>query len=359
MAKRQSVTSESTPEPTSAYEMADSPAALFARPAPAATSTEKPPEANPDEEPGKTDEPSTKEPDGTTEPEVEPESPEEGKEKPPDAKVETVAPKKFKLWTGREITAAELATNPELVEDIIQTANQFPNLQRKHVEMLEALAKQTTAKPDGKPAERPPTEPEPKAMSIDEAREAFVKEMTPKVGILVERGLLTQDTVDVNPDLATLAAYLIQQDQRRQAFEAEVNKAWVNLFVPMFKAAEEAYGSQQQREKDVKLETRLTALASSHSALKPLGDTEVRSSYIRHLRETVKAEDEAMDDRFLMGQFLAFQADPMLQALATVAEARDKQVARDTKRATGDGGGPAKTKVPGKNADIKDLFSGG
>ena len=359
MAKRQSVTSESTPEPTSAYEMADSPAALFARPAPAATSTEKPTEANLDEEPGKTDDQSTKEPDGTTEPEVEPESPEEGKEKPPDAKVETVAPKKFKLWTGREITAAELATNPELVEDIIQTANQFPNLQRKHVEMLEALAKQTTAKPDGKPAERPPTEPEPKAMSIDEAREAFVKEMTPKVGILVERGLLTQDTVDVNPDLATLAAYLIQQDQRRQAFEAEVNKAWVNLFVPMFKAAEEAYGSQQQREKDVKLETRLTALASSHSALKPLGDTEVRSSYIRHLRETVKAEDEAMDDRFLSGQFLAFQADPMLQALATVAEARDKQATRDTKRATGDGGGPAKTKAPGKNADIKDLFSGG
>ena len=359
MAKRQVTNPESAPEPNPAYEMADSPAALFAKSTPAATSTEKPIEANPDEEPGKTDDQSTKEPDGITEPEVEPESPEEGKEKPPDAKVETVAPKKFKLWTGREITAAELATNPELVEDIIQTANQFPNLQRKHVEMLEALAKQATAKPDGKPAERPTTEPEPKALTVEEAREDFVKQMQPLVGTLVERGLLTQDTVDVNPDLATLAAYLIRQDQRRQAFEAEVNKAWKDLFVPMFKAAEEAYGSQQQREKDVKLETRLTALASSHSALKPLGDTEVRSSYIRHLRETVKAEDEAMDDRFLMGQFLAFQADPMLQALATVAEARDKQATRDTKRATGDGGGPAKTKVPGKNADIKDLFSGG
>ena len=359
MAKRQQrTTSESTPESNIDRQDADSPAALFAKSDPRPTPTEEPIEANPDEEPGKTDDQSTKEPDGTTEPEVETESP-EGKEKPPDAKVETVAPKKYKLWTGREITAAELATNPELVEDIIQTANQFPNLQRKHVEMLETLARQATAKPEPKPAERPTTEPEPKALTVEEAREDFVKQMQPLVGTLVERGLLTQDTVDVNPDLAVLAAYLIRQDQNRQAFQTEVEKAWTNLFVPMFKAAEEAYGGQQQRERDAKLETRLTGLASSHSALKPLGDTEVRSSYIRHLRETVKAEDDAMDDRFLMGQFLAFQADPMLQALATVAEARDKQAIRDTKRATGDGGGPAKSKVVAKNADIKDLFSGG
>ena len=274
---------------------------------------------------------------------------------------------KMLTFRGEKLTADQLAdrirANPELAEDLTQTYAQFPAIQRKHIEALEAAAARAASKDAGKPAgdgQAADGQPAPGApMDPVKALKVFQEGLAPLVQQLVDRGLLSADTVEVNPDLALLHAYTVERLDRFGKFEAEVNKVWGELLLPMFKAAESANTSNVQRERDTKLDDRLKALSGTHEALSPLADTDTRTAYLRHLRATVKADDEQMDERFLSGQFLAFQQDPLLQAMTAVATARNRAAKRDATASAGESSGPSGRPASKSNQDILDLFATG
>jgi hypothetical protein len=362
--------SVTTNEPDSMADagMTDNPAEMFATDDGAATNQDGEPakaDPNPTESgTGDADEPST-----DNKPTI---SKGKSKGKSKDAataKADTTPAPEPKILTfrGERLTAEQLAdrirANPELAEDLTQTYAQFPTIQRKHIEALEAMraaaAQPAGTKPagDGQAADGQPVQGAP--MDPAKALKVFQEGLAPRVQQLVDRGLLSADTVEVNPDLALLSAYTVERLERFGQHQAEVERVWSTLLLPMFQAAEQSYTSNIQRERDAKLDERLKALAGTHQALSPLAEPETRTAYLRHLRATVKADDEQMDERFLSGQFLAFQADPVLQAMAAVSEVRDKAAKRDARASAGESSGPTGRPTAKSNQDILDLFATG
>ena len=362
MAKRTSAASpspaEAEPQDAADGIMADSPEDLFGTPAKTADQDGESTETDSTEEPEATGDEEAKSPE-LAQPTAD--SKDKGATEPPKPdKVFTLHGERF---TAKQL-AERIAANPDLAEDLTQTYNQLPALQRKHLELLEAM--RGAPKPGEATKADPNTAPAAPAMSKDEALKVFSDANKPVLEHLVAQGLMSEDFVDVNPAEARLLAHNTAKTQATEArlnqFMADAQDFVQKLIFPMFEAARQAAETNERQVRDTALDARLATLSGSHEALAPLSDPEVRSSYVRQLRATVQVDDDAkMDDAFLRGQFLAFQADPFLQAAVEIAKVRERQKARETRTVAGDAGSAGRAKPPASsgNQDIMEFFGKG
>ena len=205
----------------------------------------KPAQADPPkEEPSAPQEQTAVEGHAEQQPDAQPETPKDDKKaKPKPEKREKPAEKadappefrRIKLHNGAEVDVP--AQYAEQVEDAVQTARQFIPLQRKHQEMLEALAAQQSRPPQ---TEQTPVAPE-------DAKKAFSEAMAPTVKRLVDGGFLSADTVEINPDVANVIALLVQRQAHAEAFQQQAMGFYNTAVVPLFQGAAEA---RQRGEKD-------------------------------------------------------------------------------------------------------------
>ncbi len=319
----------------------------------------KPAQADPPkEEPSAPQEQTAVEGHAEQQPDAQPETPKDDKKaKPKPEKREKPAEKadappefrRIKLHNGAEVDVP--AQYAEQVEDAVQTARQFIPLQRKHQEMLEALAAQQSRPPQ---TEQTPVAPE-------DAKKAFSEAMAPTVKRLVDGGFLSADTVEINPDVANVIALLVQRQAHAEAFQQQAMGFYNTAVVPLFQGAAEARQRAAAEGALAALDTRIAGLSSRpHEAFKSLGEPDTREGFIRYLAQYVNPTAQQIEDEeFLAKQFVAYQGDAILATVAELSAQRQRQAGVD---ARGRGGEPSGARVAkpaqaeGRFPDITSYF---
>lgn len=293
-------------------------------------------------------------------------------EKPQVESVEAVQPiteqpvsaeRKFKMPDGRELTPAEIAANPDLLEDLITTRHQFPHLQRKYVEMLEGV-KETAERMKSAQAEREKSvktvvEP-PKAPTVDE----WKTDLSPQVEMLMKSGVITKDDVDFAPGLVYLITHLLRD---HEMLKIAARNTYEQELMPALQLAHQITETAQTESTWAQIYNRIDQVASLQNPFfSQLRDAGVRQNFIQYLTETANPElniilgEKGVD--YLASMFVAMNRDPLLMAASQANTSRTEQAQTAKKLSGGErpsGSGRGKQRIAVPNQDIQDLFGKG
>lgn len=270
---------------------------------------------------------------------------------------ETPTEKKFKLWNGREVTTQQLLQNPDLLEDIIMTANQAPVLQRKYVEMLESLrAPQQQQQANQEQAEQPREKtPEELLQEYDKLSEQYARS-------LIEAGVISEESYTIVPDVVKMASRIAADVMALGNAYTELRRILSDFIAPIFEqtaqvgfqmVAERATQALSDRlQQVVKQKFPLLAERTSSDDIKAIAEVLVRN----HGPQIVDVDEDALVNA-AFGNVTGLLAKVASQ-VSPQQVTRPSQQRRVPPSVAPEGVSPkGPSRVP--NQDILDLFKGG
>jgi hypothetical protein len=238
----------------------------------------------------------------------------------------TPAERKFKI-RGRDYTAAELAGKPEFLEDLAQTYEQFPHLQRRYQETLEQVVGAQT---------QPHTAAEPEAPLNAEMIHAAYKS---QLDALAKAELIEPDLVELYPK--ALSQQLMFRDllmDTRQAVAALIQRS-----------AESSTDAQAADIYQV-VGSAFDQLANHGGHFESLKDGNTRDDFFKYIVE-LNPQRKQLTPEFLGRQFVAYNQDVLLEAARRIQDQDQRERERQRRAAQGDGGGSRPARVPGQEPD--------
>jgi hypothetical protein len=227
---------------------------------------------------------------------------------------------------GQEITLEQLANQPDLLEALITTAEQFPALQQKHQKLLEEISQKALERkePEQK-KEEAPTE----VITQAQIRQKY----DPLVKQSVDAGYMESDFAEAYPDIA---AQLIYHRDIIYALDqvAAYCREWIRCEVELRNAQE--------------VESRLNGAVDAVAAkgdgdgkdariFKPLRDKDQREEFIQWVRTDLDPKVGALTPVNMERYWKTYVADKLLEVVAT--EEHKEPARKDPKKAGGDGVG--------------------
>ena len=250
------------------------------------------------------------------EPVVADKKPEEGAEP---ATVPEVTPKadgpKTYEYKGKQYTLDQMV-ELGVLEDALQTARQFPTIQTKYQSLLEEKAT-TPAPQPGQQA------PQPTGPSGDQILQAYA----PVVQEMANQGYIEPEVFEVFPKLAT--ALMFHRDllyDVRNAVAAMVQTENARAEVTQKDSALNYVGGLCDK----------VAEGGEHFTI--LKDGEVRKGFYQYLG-SLNVPIKQVDEDFIRRQWVAYNSDPMLEAVRLAASGRKEADVRNRRNAKGEGGG--------------------
>lgn len=207
------------------------------------------------------------------------------------------APVKFK-YRGREMTAEDLTKRPELLNALIQTAEQFPALQKKHVELLEAVAASKNA-PPAKP-EPPAATEQPQPRITPEALAAHYKS---DIEFLVKEGFIEADFPVAYPGVAAAMAHL------RATIDDAIVK--LNHAIDWIDAEREM---RNARKAESILDDAIDKVAAKKGEpYQGLRDENMRAEFKKWIKKDVDPKVGSINEEMIDKLWFAFNADVILE----------------------------------------------
>lgn len=278
-------------------------------------------------------------------------------------------------FSGQRYTRDQLTD--EKLRDIEQTLRQFPHVQRLHAEDKQKIEALMAENAKYREALARLGQPQPQQAAAQQAQETkpitpeeWMKARSETVQKLVKGGWLTQDSVDLAPDMAALIAGIAEAyfalAQRNDAFESAVVSTYQQNLYPLIRSVSEAAEFQQVSGFLNQLDSTLAEIGESGPHFEGLKDPQNRMKFVEHLAKTVDPDIERLQGpqakEFLTAQYIAYNQAAILDAIAkATASASAKPTPPVTSPdVTGEGGSPRRPSVVGQqNADIAAIFSKG
>jgi hypothetical protein len=217
------------------------------------------------------------------------------------------AVKKFK-YRGQELTAEEILDKGYL-EALVTTAEQFPNLQRKHQQLLEDVATLQLSK---KPQEAQPTvTPEQKEQSyvqhIRQISKAYEELAKREVALYVKEGLIESDLPEAYEKAVTsLFAILLYHIDVIQTVASRTD------------AAVEWIAAEREIRSAVKTKSILDQAIDKVAARKDkvyegLKDPDTRAEFVEWLKKDVDPKVGSINEKTIGDLWIAFNAEAVLE----------------------------------------------
>lgn len=268
-------------------------------------------------------------PDGKQEPKADDGKPEDKVDPEPAPAVQPPATD-AKTWEyrGKQYTLEQMV-ELGILDDVIQTARQFPTIQTKYQSLLE---EKTTAPAPGDQAPAEPTGP-----SGDQILTAY----TPVVEDMANKGYIEPEVMEVFPKLAT--ALMFHRDllyDVRSTVAAMLQNANAQAEVTQKDAVKNYVGGLCDK------------VAGEGDHFATLRDQKVRDGFFEYLG-TLNVPVKQVNDDFIRKQWVAYNADPMLEAVRQAAAGQKVADSKTRRNARGEGGGvrPAPSKQAPTSVD--------
>ena len=270
---------------------------------------------------------------------------------------------------AKEYTPEELIANPDLLRRMGTQAEQQRHFQKlsedRAAEVKRLEAEKAELMTRLAPAQPRPDQPgaQPPPFSIEKWRE----EIQPTVQHLVKQGALSEETVELFPELATLVAALVQSDTMRSLdmvdFQNAVLQVYNKQLLPLFTGIGQVSEQQQVEGFVHKVHRDMESLASKGPFFESLKDPGTRETFLNYLAQRVNPETSILEGAdaldFLEAQFIAFQRDPIMKALSEASAAKMRVAETQRRTAPGETGGARAPSAPVGNPDIAEVFAKG
>jgi len=255
--------------------------------------------------------------------------PEPGPDVEPKLATEPTATKTWE-YKGKQYTLDQMV-ELGVLDDVIQTARQFPTIQTKYQTLLEGKAAPGAAAPAG---DQPPA---PQAPSGDQILQAY----TPVMQDMADKGYIEPEAYEVFPKLVSALMY-------HRDLLYDVRNA-VSAMIQSENSRSEVSQNEQAKTYVNGLCDKVSG-EGEHFAL--LKDEKVRKDFYEYLG-TLNVLIKQVDDNFIRKQWVAYNSDPMLEAVRLAASEQKGTEAKTRRNAKGEGGGvrPAPAKAVPASAD--------
>jgi len=236
------------------------------------------------------------------------------------------AEQKFKV-RGREYSAAEIMANPHLLEDLVQTYEQFPHLQKKHLEALQQMRQPAQPVPGQQQGPAPVTP------------EQILAHFGPEAAALGQQGYLEDEFTTVYPKVA---ANLVGYRKVIELASAKIDRLEAYL------AQQNQFSAQATEQQQVarvvqELDSGIDHVASSAPTFEPLKDPAVRAQFrdfvVNQLNPEAKAIVGEPGRQFMERAAYAFFGPAIAQSIQQQASAARQNQAAQRRNAVGDAGG--------------------
>ena len=241
-----------------------------------------------------------------------------------------------KTWEyrGKQYTLDQMV-ELGILDDVVQTARQFPTIQTKYQSLLE---EKTT------PQAAAPGEPAPAAPTGDQILQAY----TPVMQDMAANGYIEPEAYEVFPKLVSALMF-----HRDLLYDVR------NTVVSMMQN-ENARSEVSQRESALNHVGGLCDKVSGEGEhFTILKDDKVRRGFYEYLG-TLNVPIKQVDENFIRKQWVAYNADPMLEAVRLAASGQRVADVKTRRDAKGEGGGvrpaSAKPAPKGTDAELIDSF---
>ena len=269
----------------------------------------------------------------------------EGEPKPeaakpePDAQPEVTAPAvdpavKTYEYNGRQYTASQLI-ELGVLDDVLQTARQFPTIQKKYQTLLEK--EKGVAEPGAPGSQTVPAQAE------APTGEAIHRAYQPEVQRMVQSGYIEPEAYEAFPLLTTSLMY-----HRDMIYD--MHRAMQVLVQREITRGE---GDEKTVFRNY-LDGLCGKVAGQGDHFKLLADDSIKQDFYKYLG-TLRIPAKEVDEAFVRRQWAAFNSEAMLEAASSAASGATKEAADRKRRAKGEGGAPrgAAPSAAPKGSDIE------
>lgn len=270
---------------------------------------------------------------------------------------------KGRTWTDDELLQ-RYGSNAESIKDMLTTVEQFKTIQQKYVERLEEDRQRQAAEYVAQQQRAQQVQAQQSQRRGPQTMEEFQNSLKPRIQLLKQNGFIDDDDIELSPKLVTLMAHLVEENIQRKEFENEALKIYTGQFQPILQQTQTAQQEYERQSWLSYIHDHLGTLPQKFGDhFNQLTDGTKRAEFISFLTENVNPplevlRSEGVDD-WLAGQYMAWQRNPILQALSTQNQQRTSaaQVARQM--AKGEATGTRGQTDSGKLSDIRALFAKG
>lgn len=248
-------------------------------------------------------------------------------------KLAAAEPKTYE-YKGKQYTLEQMV-ELGILDDVVQTARQFPTIQTKYQSLLEE--KIVTPAPGDAAAQQP------QGPTGDQILQAY----TPVMQDMANNGYIEPEAYEVFPKLVSALMF-----HRDLLYDVR------NTVMAMVQNASATQETSQRGAALNYVNGICDKVAGEEEHFALLRDTEARKGFYEYLG-TLNYPIDKIDDEFVRKQWLAYNSGPMLEAVRLAAggqKATDSKIRRNAK---GEGSGvrPAPAKVEPKTADAELIAS--
>jgi hypothetical protein len=286
---------------------------------------------------------------------------------PQQAAVQPPQPRwKFK---GREWADDELRQKygePEVIKDLLVTAEQFKSMQQKYMERMEYDRQQQIAQEQMRQQLAARQQAQQQQPQGPQNYDEFTESLKPRIQMLRESGLMDDDEIALNPKMANLVAHLVEENIRAKSsfmqFRDAALQVYNSQFRPILDQTQTAQAEYERQSWLSYLHQNLASLPQRHGEhFASLSDETKRNEFINFLAENVNPPIEVLQSEqagdWLAGQYLAWQRSPILAALSAGNQQRTAAAATARQMARGESSATRGQADGGKNKDIRTLFA--
>jgi hypothetical protein len=236
-----------------------------------------------------------------------------------------VAPKlevKTYEYRGRQYSVDQLV-ELGVLEDVLQTARQFPTIQTKYQQLLEQRR-------EGQPTQQPQQQPQQPGFTPEQVAATYV----PIAEKVAEAGYIEREAVEAFPRLCS--ALMQHRDLLYDVRQA------VALIMQHGIQNEEV--SQKAMFRNY-MDTTCDRISGEGDHYAPIKDPQVRQGFYEYLA-TLSIPAKEVNEDFLKRQWIAYNSEAVLEAARSSAGDRKAQDVKSRRNAAGEGGGPRPAPKP-------------
>lgn len=225
--------------------------------------------------------------------------------KAPSAPAPTTPAATFKI-RGRDYTAEQIASNPDLLRDLTQTYEQFPHLTRRQQELADQIRQMQGQPQPEQPGQQAPRPYTPGSMGIGNLKpQEITNALMPVAEATVKAGWIEQELLDYFPVATT--QFMLHRDllyDVRAALQGVLQR----------EAARDARGYSDDVR--TRFNSTLDSLADEDDVFKPLkSDPEARKAFTEYMVALNPPTETGLDREFIARQWFAHNNGPILEAL--------------------------------------------
>jgi hypothetical protein len=238
-------------------------------------------------------------------------------------------------YNGRQYTANQLI-ELGVLDDVLQTARQFPTIQKKYQTLLE---KEKGVAEPGAPGSQ--TVEAPAAPTGEAIHRAYL----PEVQRMVQAGYVEPEAYEAFPLLTTSLMY--HRDMLYDMHRA--------MQVLVQREVDRGKGDEKSQFLNY-LDGLCGKVSGQGEHFKLLADDSIKQDFYKYLG-TLRIPASEVDEAFVRRQWAAFNSEAMLEAASSAASGATKEAADRKRRAKGEGGAPrGSTPAPARKGSDTELI---